>query len=253
MPPLNSYIKWRTRSVHPLILVIISVAVIFILHNITFWTIWDDAFAGAKVRGVIFAIALLLLCCGIVSIFAIKRIQQPFIAFLFILSSVTSYYMDQLGVIIDREMIQNVVTTTLMEGKHLVTRSFLIWVGVSGIVPAIIVFYVKVDHPKFFYSVFQNILFFMFCILGTVILVATDIKGNSSVLRTRIDLKSSFQPLAPITESFLYLAMITRSATLEFQEIGTDATLNSNFRNVGKPNLTVVVIGETARSQSFSL
>ena len=253
MPPLNSYIKWRTRSVHPLILVIISVAVIFILHNITFWTIWDDAFAGAKVRGVIFAIALLLLCCGIVSIFAIKRIQQPFIAFLFILSSVTSYYMDQLGVIIDREMIQNVVTTTLMEGKHLVTRSFLIWVGVSGIVPAIIVFYVKVDHPKFFYSVFQNILFFMFCILGTVILVATDIKGNSSVLRTRIDLKSSFQPLAPITESFLYLAMITRSATLEFQEIGTDATLNSNFRNVEKPNLTVVVIGETARSQSFSL
>ena len=80
MPPLNSYIKWRTRSVHPLILVIISVAVIFILHNITFWTIWDDAFAGAKIQGVIFAIALLLFCCGIVSIFAIKRIQQPFIA-----------------------------------------------------------------------------------------------------------------------------------------------------------------------------
>ena len=253
MPPLNSYIKWRAQSVHPLVLVIISVAVIFIIHNTTFWTIWDDAFASSKIRGVIFAIALLLLCCGLVSIFAIKRVLQPFIAFLFILSSVTSYYMDQLGVIIDREMIQNVVTTTLMEGKHLVTRSFLIWVGVSGIVPAIIVFYVKVDHPKFFYSVLRNSLFFMFCILGTIILVATDIKGNASVLRMRIDLKSSFQPLAPITESFLYLAMITRSATLEFQEIGTDATLNSNFRNLRTPNLVVVVIGETARSQSFSL
>ncbi|MDS9948398.1 MAG: phosphoethanolamine--lipid A transferase, partial [Planktomarina sp.] len=253
MPPLNYYVKWRTRSVHPLILVTISVAVIFVLHNTTFWTIWDDVFAGAKIRGVIFALALLLLCCGLVSIFAMKRILQPFIAFLFILSSVTSYYMDQLGVIIDREMIQNVVTTTLMEGKHLVTKSFLIWVGASGIVPAIIVFYVKVDHPKFFHSVLQNMLFLVFCVLGTVILVATDIKGNSSVLRLRIDLKSSFQPLAPITESFLYLAMITRSATLEFKEIGTDATLNSNFRNQGKPNLIVVVIGETARSQSFSL
>ena len=69
----------------------------------------------------------------------------------------------------------------------------------------------------------------------------------------RIDLKSSFQPLAPITESFLYLAMITRSANLEFNEIGSDATLSSNFKNQKKPNLTVVVVGETARSQSFSL
>jgi len=161
--------------------------------------------------------------------------------------------MDQLGVIIDREMIQNVVTTTLMEGKHLVTRSFLIWVGVSGVVPSIVVFYFKIDHPKFFYSVLQNIAFLVLCILGTVLLVATDIKGNSSVLRLRIDLKSSFQPLAPITESILYLAMITRSATLEFQKIGSDATLISNFKKQEKPILTVVVVGETARSQSFSL
>jgi|TARA_B110000114_G_scaffold63138_1_gene67106 lipid A ethanolaminephosphotransferase len=253
MSRFKYYIKWQVRSVHPLILVVISVAVIFALHNVTFWTIWADAFKGAEIRGVIFAVALLLLCCGLVSIFAMKRILQPFIAFLFILSSVTSYYMDQLGVIIDREMIQNVVTTTLMEGKHLVTRSFLIWVGVSGILPSILVFYFKIDHPKFFYSILQNIAFFMLCLLGTILLVATDIKGNSSVLRLRIDLKSSFQPLAPITESFLYLAMITRSATLKFQEIGSDATLISNFKKQEKPILTVVVVGETARSQSFSL
>ena len=187
MSRLKYYIKWQARSIHPLILVVISVAVIFALHNVTFWTIWADSFKGAEIRGIIFAVALLLLCCGLVSIFAMKRILQPFIAFLFILSSVTSYYMDQLGVIIDREMIQNVVTTTLMEGKHLVTRSFLIWVGVSGIVPSILVFYFKIDHPKFFYSVIQNIAFLMLCLLGTVLLVATDIKGNSSVLRLRIE------------------------------------------------------------------
>lgn len=253
MASFKSYINWRRKSFHPLVLVVIAVVAIFVLHNSTFWTIWTDVFTSSKIRGLIFALALLLLCSGLVSVFAIKYILKPFIAALLILSSVTSFYMDQLGVIIDREMIQNVVTTTLMEGKHLVTRSFLIWVGLSGILPAALVLSLKIDHPKIFYSILQNIGFFVFCILGTIILVATDIKGNSSVLRMRIDLKSSFQPLAPITESFLYLAMITRSANLEFNEIGSDATLSSNFKNQKKPNLTVVVVGETARSQSFSL
>jgi len=91
------------------------------------------------------------------------------------------------------------------------------------------------------------------CVVGFVGLIVTDLKGNASVLRTRIDLKSSFQPLAPIVETFRYGAMITRSAALEFNEIGLDAVLSENFKASERPKLTVVVVGETARAQNFSL
>ena len=93
----------------------------------------------------------------------------------------------------------------------------------------------------------------MLCVVGFVGLIVTDLKENASVLRTRIDLKSSFQPLAPIVETFRYGAMITRSAALEFNEIGLDAVLSENFKASERPKLTVVVVGETARAQNFSL
>jgi lipid A ethanolaminephosphotransferase len=120
---------------HQLMLVVVSVAVFFALHNATFWGIWAGIFYGSIGRGIVFAVAFFLLCCGLVSIFAFNRLLRPTIAILFILSAVTSFYMDQLGVVIDREMIQNVVSTTITEGKHLITMPFVIWVGLTGLLP----------------------------------------------------------------------------------------------------------------------
>ena len=241
------------RPIHPLVLVVLSVAFVFVLHNATFWSHWGEIFHGSLWRGVVFAGAFFLLCCGLVSVFAFNRLLRPLIAILFALSAVTSFYMDQLGIVIDREMIQNVVTTTITEGKHLITVPFVLWVGLAGLVPAVLVLFIRLSHRGFVTSIWQNLLAFVLCAVGFVGLIATDLKGNASVLRTRIDLKSSFQPLAPIVETFRYGAMLTRSATLEFNEIGLDAVLAADFKAAKIPKLTVVVIGETARAQNFSL
>ena len=241
------------RPTHPLMLVVVSIAVVFALHNATFWSIWAEVFDGFSGRGVAFSGAFFLLCCGLVSVFAFNRLLRPFIAFLFVLSAVTSFYMDQLGVVIDREMIQNTVSTTITEGRHLITAPFIIWVCLAGFLPAVLVLYIRISNRSFVKAIWQNLLALLLCVVGFVGLIATDLKGNASVLRTRIDLKSSFQPLAPIVESFRYVAMLTRSATLEFNEIGLDAVLVEDFNASGKPKLTVVVVGETARAQNFSL
>ena len=241
------------RPTHPLMLVVVSIAVVFGLHNATFWSIWAEVFEDFNGRGVVFSGAFFLLCCGLVSVFAFNRLLRPFIAFLFVLSAVTSFYMDQLGVVIDREMIQNTVSTTITEGKHLITAPFIIWVCSAGFLPAVLVLYIRISNRSFVKAIWQNLLALLLCVVGFVGLIATDLKGNASVLRTRIDLKSSFQPLAPIVESFRYVAMLTRSATLEFNEIGLDAVLVEDFNASGKPKLTVVVVGETARAQNFSL
>ena len=241
------------RPIHPLVLVVLSVAFVFVLHNATFWSHWGEIFHGSLWRGVVFAGAFFLLCCGLVSVFAFNRLLRPLIAILFALSAVTSFYMDQLGIVIDREMIQNVVTTTITEGKHLITVPFVLWVGLAGLLPAVLVLFIRLSHRGFVTSIWQNLLAFVLCGVGFVGLIATDLKGNASVLRTRIDLKSSFQPLAPIVETFRYGAMLTRSATLEFNEIGLDAVLAADFKAAKIPKLTVVVIGETARAQNFSL
>lgn len=239
--------------IHPLVIVVLSVAVVFALHNTTFWILWTEVFHGSLGRGIVFVGAFFLLCCGLLSIFAFNWLLRPIIAMLFILSAVTSFYMDQLGVVIDREMIQNAVTTTVTEGKHLITAPFVLWVSLTGLLPVFLVAYLRLSHRKFIYAFCQNIFVSFICMVGFVGLIATDLKGNTSVLRTRVDLKSSFQPLAPIVEFFRYGAMISRSAALEFNEIGLDAILAEDFKLAKQPKLLVVVVGETARAQNFSL
>ena len=57
------------RPTHPLMLVVVSIAVVFALHNATFWSIWAEVFDGFSGRGVAFSGAFFLLCCGLVSVF----------------------------------------------------------------------------------------------------------------------------------------------------------------------------------------
>ncbi len=71
------------RPIHPLVLVVLSVAVVFVLHNATFWSHWGEIFHGSLWRGVVFAGAFFLLCCGLVSVFAFNRLLRPLIAILF--------------------------------------------------------------------------------------------------------------------------------------------------------------------------
>jgi lipid A ethanolaminephosphotransferase len=106
---------------HPLMLVAVAVATVFTIYNETFWGLWSDVFDGNFPSGVKFAAAFFLLCCALLGTLAFRAVLRPLIAGFFLVSAVTSYYMDELGVVIDREMIQNVVSTTLTEGKHLIT------------------------------------------------------------------------------------------------------------------------------------
>ncbi|MDC1439771.1 DUF1705 domain-containing protein [Planktomarina temperata] len=109
------------RAMHPLMLVVVAVATLFAIYNQTFWGLWAEVFEGNYPSGVMFAAAFFSLCCALLGGLAFRSVLRPLIAGLFVVSAVTSYYMDELGVVIDREMIQNVVSTTWTEGKHLVT------------------------------------------------------------------------------------------------------------------------------------
>ena len=57
----------------------------------------------------------------VVSLLAVRRAQKPVLVALLITAGVTSYYVDVLGVVVDRDMIQNAMTTTFAESKHLIT------------------------------------------------------------------------------------------------------------------------------------
>ncbi|OYW87186.1 MAG: hypothetical protein B7Z22_05045, partial [Hyphomonas sp. 32-62-5] len=81
------------------------------LCNATFWGHLFRIFEGRSVTAMVFAGAIWALLLLVVQLLAVRRLQKPVLVALLLIAGVSSYYVEVLGVVIDREMIQNAMTT----------------------------------------------------------------------------------------------------------------------------------------------
>jgi lipid A ethanolaminephosphotransferase len=238
------------RGLSPLMLNILVAAFILAAHNATFWQRSVTAFDGAAALfgGAVFALTLLIL-----SLFAARWLQKPVLVLLLIVGAVTSYYQDTLGATIDREMVQNALTTTVTESRHLVTSGSLLHVLVLGIVPAALVIWVPVKrNPLLRAAAIRTV-----AVASTAALCVGLLLLNSSAfsvgLRADRSIMAAYQPGAPVTATLRYLRMMQKSARLPLQPYATDAQTDDEVANATRPILMVIVAGETARAQNWSL
>ncbi|APE45378.1 phosphatidylethanolamine--Kdo2-lipid A phosphoethanolamine transferase [Sulfitobacter alexandrii] len=226
---------------------------IFAVHNATFWRLGSEIFAGHPLSFAGFIAAVFCLALAVLSVFSFPYTVKPFLTFVLILGSVTSYYMDRLGVIVDRDMIQNVMVTTVTESKHLVTFSFVAQVLLTGVLPAVVVWLVRIKPQRRLKTLLFPVVS-LFLLLGlTAGFLLADLKSYAAVFRERKDLMSSFQPFAPMVGAIRYVRMVSATAHVEAEPIEADAHRGASYEGRRKPMLTIVVAGETARAQNFGL
>ncbi|MDR6264488.1 phosphoethanolamine--lipid A transferase [Roseobacter sp. N2S] len=253
--PFQQFFQTRGKPLHLSPLTLSAAVGLFVMlaDNATFWTIGAEVFSGHMPLLGIFAVALFFLFLAFLALFSFRPIVRPALAIILILSAVTSFYMDKLGVFIDREMIQNVVTTTFTESKHLITLQFISHVIFFGVLPALALFWVKVKKQSLLVSLGTPLLVGVVSLALCLGLLLTNYKAYSAVLRERKDLMSSFQPGAPIVGTVRYVKMVTRAANAPIMPLGLDAHKGAAYVQGAKPVLTIIVAGETARAENFSL
>ena len=180
-------------------------------HNLTFWDRAWAVFDGniGQVAG--WGVAVWMLTILTVAFFGFRWLLKPVAAFVLILSAVTSYYMDSLGIIIDREMIQNAMLTTVTESKHLITFHFLIHVAVWGGLPAAAALWVKVRPTAFFGNLWRWALTIIATLAIFTGALFSDFKAYSAVARERKDLLASYQPGAAIGGAARYAKMMLKA------------------------------------------
>jgi lipid A ethanolaminephosphotransferase len=232
---------------------LIVTSYLLLVCNQTFWGHLLRIFQGKPLAALVFAGAVWALLLLVVSLLAVRRAQKPVLVALLLIAGVSSYYVDQLGVVVDREMIQNAMTTTFAESKHLITAHFLTHVAVYGVLPSILVIAVRVRRS----SVWRGLGGWVLVTAGSAALVVglllTNLKGYSTVLRADKELMGSVQPLAPMTGALRYARMMLKSTQIVVAPTGTDAAPGSHLAGVEKPVLMVIVAGETARAANWSL
>ncbi|MGE0233342.1 MAG: phosphoethanolamine transferase [Flavobacteriaceae bacterium] len=242
----------RRPSVSQTIFILAVSAYLLAVFNVTFWQKTAAYFGPQPELFWLFSIGIAGLMTVIVSLFSLSILTRPLIIFLILVGAVSAFYTDNYGTIISRQMIENAVTTTAHEAKHLVTLPFVGYVAVFGLLPSALVAWVRIRPIPFRRRLGQRLAILAVSLAAVALPITVNYPAFSSSWREHQDLMASFTPAAPIASAVKYGVVAWREAHAHLEPIGLDAhvALPASPR---KPVLAIMVVGETARAADFSL
>lgn len=190
----------------------------------------------------------------IFTLFALPYLRQLAIAALLIAGASVQYFMLNYSIIIDRTMIQNLMETNVSESVDLLTPQLALWVLLLGVLPAAFALWVKIKPTAFtVISVGQRFLIIALSLLTILLVAALFYKDYASLMRNNKELVKSITPSNVIAANLSYFKHQALSKA-PLVQIGLDAHQGPRPVNAnGKKNLIILVVGETARAENFSL
>ena len=244
----------RTRPrISALTLNVIVVTFILLAYNQTFWDNTFSMFRGDMSVIGAFGAAAWVRLLFFVSLLGVHKLQKPVLAVFILVGALSSYYLDTMGIYIDREMIGNIVSTTVNESRHLITVPFVSSILFWGVLPAVLVFWPRVERKSLVKEAFKWPVMSLvtFAVMAGFLLI--DYKTISSVARQNRNLMASYLPEAPIKSALKYAEMTIQNHNLVVAPLGEDAHKGPYLAAAEKPVLTVVFVGETLRAQNWGL
>ena len=223
------------------------------LLNRGFWGSVFDIFGDRPVQLVLFSGIILALTMLTLEVFAPWRLQRPMAAVLIVMASAASYYEQAFGVLIDREMIRNVFETTVTESRHLITLRMAITIGLTGVLPALLVFWPRVRRPGALHQLWRWPLGVALCSAVVVGGLFSDARTFSAVLRERQEMMAAYQPGATLSALVRYAKQQITSGNVVVQTVGADAARGPFLAAADRPVLVVLFVGETVRAQNWGL
>lgn len=233
----------------------LSVVVALYLLFVTNGTFWAKAvtYLGLPSFG------LILLCIGLTALFtalcvtvSVKYLTKPLFIFLITSAATASWFMDKYGTIIDLDMIRNAAETTGSEAGHLMTAGFLAHMTVFALVPSLLIALVRIRHRPIAQKVLWNLAVILPCLAVFAATALANVRTFAATTRQHRDLVATLNPVMPIASTVRYLKASGAEKNIVVQPLGTDAHVIAPTVS-GKPRVTIIVAGETARADDFSL
>lgn len=220
------------------------------VDNVTFWRTFAAAqtpSATAVAATLAVGVVLWLVATTVLWWFAPFRLAKPISAALLLVSALAAHFVDSWGVLLDKNMMRNVVQTDVREATDLVTGGLFLDFLLRGILPAGVVLILRVRpvRPREWFTRGAVLLGAAGLALGAAL--AAFYPLYASTFRNHRELRLQLVP----SNFFggLY-AVLRPQRTAELTRVGTDAKRTGDR---ARPLLVVLVVGETARADNFSL
>jgi lipid A ethanolaminephosphotransferase len=180
------------------------------------------------------------------------KLTRWVLALFIIVASQSAYYMDQFGVIVDVVMIENIAETNPQEFMGLLSVGLLMRTIFFGILPAWLVIQYCPQSTGFWPEFKSRSRIFGLLVLLLIIVILPVTAGYATFIRehkiTRFYANPTYTTYSVIKYATQKLKTVKKVA---LKEIAQDAVLIEP--PIYRPELVVLVVGETARADRFSL
>jgi len=193
---------------------------------------------------------LFVFLSALLFLFCYRHTIKPILIILLLISSVVSYSTNNFGTVFDHNMISNIFETDYSEFFELISFKSFIYLLFFGLLPSYFVWSANITKAPLIIQLWQKIKAFVLMVLIFVLLYMSFSKHYTSFARENPELRMYINPTYYLYSIGKYVDSNINTSIKPFSKIGLDAKIN---KNSNKQRLLVLVIGETARVDRFSL
>jgi len=203
--------------------------------------------------GLVFAIGIAAANGACLSLFAWRWTLKPAITLMLFAAGIAAHFMLAYGVVIDSTMMLNALQSDVREAHDLFSWRLLAMVLVVAVLPTIWVWRMPQRVSSLPRQLVANVLCCVLALGVVTVIIMSMYQQASSLMRNHTKLRYMINPLNSVWAVGELAAGRVRHPNMAPVPIGLDARLQAPPAGAGKPPLVLLVLGETARSDHFSL
>lgn len=179
-----------------------------------------------------------------------KYTIKPVLISILLISSISSYFMNSFGIVLDEGMLINSLQTNVTEAFDLINIKFSAYLIFLGITPSYMVFKIRIKENSLHQEGIHKITLITSSLFLLILVTLIFSKHYASFFREHKILRMYTNPIFPIYSSGKFIAHSIKTLDIPIITIDHDAAISS--KDIDR-ELIILVVGETARADRFSL
>jgi lipid A ethanolaminephosphotransferase len=235
-------------------LLVITCCYIALILNLPFLNKVSDAIISLDNYSVPFllSVPLFLLSLTIIlqGLFSFRWVTKPILILSVVSSALIFYATVTYGIVFDYGMVQNTIETDSAEAFSYFNIYSIVFFILFGLLPSLLIYYVRLTYKPFVSELLTRLKLISIS-FGVAFLIGALFYSNyASVGRNNKDIISYITPYKMFDSSIKFIKKHYFYPPLKFKVLDTTPLI---VRDNNRKHVTVMVLGETARAQSFSL
>jgi lipid A ethanolaminephosphotransferase len=186
----------------------------------------------------------------IFSLFTIKYLSKALFIALIITSSLVSYAALAYGTVFDYGMIKNSAQTNISEASSYLNASLVLCFALTGLIPALLIAKTQIIYHRPLKEILTKMALIGISLLGLLAIASLYYQDYAAVGRNNKFLQKYIVPVQYVRSSYTYIKDTYFTTPLVYKQLGLDAK-KTVPATVTRPQLTVMVLGETARAMNY--